>query len=156
MLEGCRFDAGVSGVNEPVRPEDMRASDHDRGLVQDRLRRAHELGQLDLHEYDERVRDAWAARTRGELTQLVRDLPIPLPVPSPPGRPGVFARSAGGVTMRVLTIVWIAVTVLNLSVWGVVSLTIGAVHPWWLWVAGPPGAVLLTLYLLGIGRPRRR
>lgn len=27
------------------------------------------------------------------------------------------------------------------------------VHPWWLYVAAPPGAVLGVLYAFGIGRP---
>ena len=52
-------------MTEPVRPQDMRVSDADRNLVQDRLRHAHDVGQLDLHEFDERVRTVWAARTRG-------------------------------------------------------------------------------------------
>jgi hypothetical protein len=66
-------------VNEPVRPEDMRVSDADRTFVQDRLRRAHEIGQLDLYEFDERVRTAWAARTRGELAAVVADPRVPAP-----------------------------------------------------------------------------
>jgi Domain of unknown function (DUF1707) len=143
-------------VNEPIRPQDMRASDADRNLIQDRLRRAHELGQLDLHEFDERVGAAWAARTRGELERVVADLPVPPTPPPAPQRGGVFARTGPGVAMQVLTIIWVAVTVLNLTVWGIVSLTVGdPVYPWWLWVAGPPGAVLAVLYAFGIGRPPR-
>jgi Domain of unknown function (DUF1707) len=143
-------------VTEPVRPEDMRASDADRHHIQDRLRRAHEVGQLDLHEFDERVRSAWAARTRGELAAVVADLPVPAS-PPPVRRDGaVFARTAGGVAMQVLTIIWVALTALNATAWGIVTLTVGdAVYPWWLWVAGPPGAVLAVLYAAGIGRPRR-
>jgi hypothetical protein len=35
-----------------------------------------------------------------------------------------------------------------------ISLAIGEfLHPWWLYVAGPPGAVLGVLYAAGIGRP---
>jgi hypothetical protein len=40
-------------------------------------------------------------------------------------------------------------------VWGIVEYTVGSVHPWFLYVALPPGAVLGILYALGIGRPRR-
>jgi TRAP-type C4-dicarboxylate transport system permease small subunit len=58
--------------------------------------------------------------------------------------------------MRVLTIIWSAAVAVNLVIWGILALTTGeAVHPWWLYVAGPPGAVLAVLYAAGIGRPRR-
>jgi Domain of unknown function (DUF1707) len=144
-------------VNEPVRPEDMRVSDADRNLIQDRLRHAHDAGQLDLHEFDERVRTVWASRTRGELERVVADLPLPPPSRPAPPRGAVFSRTAGGVAMQVLTIIWVALTVVNVTAWGIVTLTIGeSIYPWWLWVAGPPGAVLAVLYAAGIGRPRTR
>ena len=143
-------------MNEPVRPEDMRVSDADRTFVQDRLRRAHEIGQLDLYEFDERVRTAWAARTRGELAAVVADLPVPAPAPPPPPRGAIFARTPGGVAMQVLTIIWVSLTVVNATAWGIITATLGEpIYPWWLWVAGPPGAVLAVLYAAGIGRPRK-
>ena len=144
-------------MTEPVRPQDMRVSDADRSLVQDRLRHAHDVGQLDLHEFDERVRAVWAARTRGELGAVLADLPVPAPVPQPLPRGAVFSRTGGGVAMQVLTIIWVALTVLNVTAWGIVTLTVGdSIYPWWLWVAGPPGAVLAVLYAAGIGRPHKR
>ena len=145
-------------MNEPVRPEDMRVSDADRTFVQDRLRRAHEIGQLDLHEFDERVRAAWAARTRGELSAVVADLPMPPPArPAPPHGGAIFARTPGGVAMQVLTIIWVSLTVVNATAWGIITATLGEpIYPWWLWVAGPPGAVLAVLYAAGIGRPPKR
>lgn len=141
-------------MNDPMRPEDMRVSDSDRGEVQNRLRRAHEVGQLDLYEFDERVRSVWAARTRRELASVTADLPAP---PPGPGRRPVFSATPGGVTMRVLTIVWASLVVTNLVIWGIVALTTGEpIYPWWVWVAGPPGAVLGVLYAAGIGRPPPR
>ncbi len=140
-------------MDEPTRPEDLRVSDAERTRVQDRLRRAHDVGELDLYEFDERVAAVWAARTRGQLARVTADLPGPA---APTARPGVFTASPAGVTMRVLTIVWLGLVTLNLTIWGIVALTTGeAVHPWWLWVAGPPGSVLAVLYAAGIGRPRR-
>ena len=57
--------------------------------------------------------------------------------------------------MRVLTIIWACAVAINLAVWATVSLATGDVlHPWWLYVAGPPGAVLGVLYASGVGRPR--
>jgi hypothetical protein len=136
-----------------VRPDDLRVSDAERTEVQDRLRRAHDEGRLDLVEFDERVRTLWAARTRGDLARITADLPRP---PSAPARGGVFSPTPGGVAMRVLTLVWLSVVVVNLTVWGIVSLTVDVpVYPWWLWVAAPAGSVLAVLYAAGIGRPRR-
>nr|WP_231927147.1 DUF1707 domain-containing protein [Micromonospora zamorensis] len=53
----------------------MRASDSDRTAVADRLRVALNEGRLDLHEYDERLQRAYAARTYAELDGLLTDLP---------------------------------------------------------------------------------
>jgi hypothetical protein len=141
-------------VNEPVRPDELRVSDAERSAVQERLRRAVGDGQLDLHEFDARAQQVWAARTRGELVRVTADLPEPPPAPGP--RP-VFSDTAGGTAMRVLTIIWACLVAVNLVVWGTVSLATGEfVHPWWLYVAGPPGAVLAVLYAAGIGRPDAR
>ena len=131
----------------------MRVSDAERSQMQDRLRRAHDVGQLDLYEFDERVKAVWAARTRGELSRVTADLPE---APPAPARPGVFSASPGGVAMRVLTIVWLGVVSMNLVIWGILALTLDEpVYPWWLFVAGPPGVVLGVLYASGIGRPSR-
>ena len=143
-------------MTEPTprtRPEDLRVSDAERAEVQERLRRAHDEGRLDLVEFDERVRTLWATRTRGDLARITADLPSP---PAPPSRSGVFSATPGGMAMRVLAPVWLSVVVVNLTVWGIVSLTLDeAVYPWWLWVAAPAGSVLAVLYAAGIGRPRR-
>ena len=143
----------IAGVNEPVRPEDMRISDVDRQRVQDRLRRAHDVGELDLGEFDERVTAVWAARTRAELVRATADLPDP---PRERNHGMVFADSGGGVTMRVLTIIWACISAVALVSWGIVGLSSdGFDDPWFLWVAGPPAAILLVLYVAGIGRPPR-
>jgi hypothetical protein len=131
----------------------MRISDAERGAVQDRLRRAHDVGQLDLGEFDERVKSVWAARTRGELERVTADLPAPA---SEAGRRPVFSDTGGGVTMRVLTIIWGSLAAVNLTVWGLIAVSTGSfVYPWWLWVALPPGVALAVLYAAGIGRPPR-
>jgi uncharacterized protein DUF1707 len=143
-------------VTEPVRPDDMRVSDVDRERVQDQLKRAHDAGQLDLTEFDERARAVWESRTRGELTRVTADLPNLPAVRDPGARRPVFSDTGGGVTMRILTLVFTCIAVANLAIWGIVSVTSGVfVHPWWLWVAVPPAAVLAVLYASGIGRPPR-
>jgi DUF1707 SHOCT-like domain len=57
------------------RDPDLRASDADREQVAERLRRGHGEGRLDLDEFQERLDRCYAAKTMGELAQLVRDLP---------------------------------------------------------------------------------
>ena len=136
---------------EPVPTQDLRVSDAERSVVAAGLQRAHDAGQLDLSEFDERVRQAWAARTRGDLDRVTADLPA---LPPPPGPRTAFTRDDAGTAMKVLTIIWLCISLVNLVVWGILELTVGGVHPWWLYVAAPPGAVLGTLYALGIGRPR--
>lgn len=139
-------------MTEPVRPEDMRISDAERGKVQHRLSQAHDIGQLDLGEFDERVRSVWAARTRGELERITSDLPAP---PPPAGRRQVFSDTDGGTAMRVLTIIWASLAAVNLVVWLLIGASAEWVYAWWLWVAVPPGVALAVLYLAGIGRPQR-
>ena len=144
-------------MNEPVRPEDLRVSDAERQTVADRLRLAQEVGQLDIHEFDDRVRSVWAARTRGELERVTADLPAPPPAAAPARRATrqVFSDTGGGITMRILTIIWAASLAVNVVVWGLVSATNDeAVYPWPIWLL-PAGVVLLVLYVAGIGRPRR-
>ncbi|MEH0843186.1 DUF1707 domain-containing protein [Micromonospora sp. CPCC 205711] len=55
----------------------MRAGDADRQAVAEQLRVAVDEGRLDLHEYDERLRLAYEAKTYGELDAVVGDLPAP-------------------------------------------------------------------------------
>src|SRR5918997_6453503 len=143
-------------VIEPVHPDELRVSDPERAAVQERLRRAVAAGQLDLHEFDTRVQSAWAARTRGELSRVTRDLPEPPPEPpSPPPLGRRFSDHDPGTAMRVLTIIWASIAAVNLGVWGLVTGTSdGGVYPWWIWLS-VPGAALLVLYVVGIGRPRR-
>lgn len=139
---------GAAVVAPRVAPRDrMRAADSDRELVARRLQRAQSEGRLDLHEFDERVRRAWAARTYGELARVTADLPDDR-VPASPPVPRVPAaerdRMRGGVAA------WLGVSVVNLLIWAVVCVaTVGWVYPWWVWVAGPWGAVLIARWVAG-------
>ncbi len=62
-------DAG--GVPAPgsgmTHAPELRAGDADRQAAADRLRAAHDEGRLDLHEYDRRLAEAYAAVTYGDL-----------------------------------------------------------------------------------------
>jgi hypothetical protein len=135
----------------------MRVTDVERAAVQERLRAAVGAGQLDLNEFDTRVATVWQAKTRGELTRVTADLPaVPPPPPAPPPAPRrrIFSDDAGGVTLRVLSIIWLCAFSINVVVWLLVSLTNAELtYPWPVWML-PSGAVLATLYAIGIGRPR--
>src|SRR5688500_8300273 len=150
----------MPSVSDPVRPEDLRVSDVERAAVQERLREAVGAGQLDLHEFDARVTTVWQAKTRGELTRVTADLPaVPTAPPAPPAPPRrkVFSDDAGGMTLRVLSIIWLCAFSINVVVWLLVWVTSdeGFTYPWPIWML-PSGAVLATLYAIGIGRPRGR
>jgi hypothetical protein len=54
---------------------DLRVSDAERSAVVRRLERALREGRISVHEFDERTRLAYQARTRGELDDLTDDLP---------------------------------------------------------------------------------
>ncbi|MGC5015528.1 DUF1707 SHOCT-like domain-containing protein [Streptosporangium sp. DT93] len=56
---------------------EVRASDHDRDRVAEVLRAAVSEGRITLEELNERVDRTYAARTLGELDDVVVDLPLP-------------------------------------------------------------------------------
>jgi hypothetical protein len=136
-------------VDDQTSRDRMRAADTDRERVAEQLRSAHAEGRLDLAEYDERVQQAWGARTYGELESLTSDLPERRPprqiqpdVQGPHGQgghPDVGRRTATA---------WAGVSVINLMIWAVVCLsTMSWIYPWWIWVAGPWGAMLVVRWL---------
>ncbi|MEU1627736.1 DUF1707 and DUF4190 domain-containing protein [Streptomyces sp. NPDC020096] len=80
--------------NGPV--SGMRASHADRERAVDVLKAAFAEGRLGQHEYEQRVGAAYSARTYGELSGLVADLPqgpVPMAMPTagPQGVPAVPA-----------------------------------------------------------------
>ena len=145
-------------ADRPAETE-LRASDAERDVVATRLREAHAEGRLTVEEFSERLDAALAARTRGDLDALTRDLP---PAPAPArrrprtGDEAAPARRGGSqpTGLQAAWGVWAFAVLVNLVVWGVVSLADGRpVYFWPAWVAGPWGAVLLVRTLAG-GRAR--
>jgi hypothetical protein len=158
----------------------MRASDHDRQQVVDRLRSAVADGRLTVDEYVERMGRAYQAVTYGDLAPLCADLPVDRPggpagSAGPVGLTGSLAgsgtralaaeRPAGGArpcglaglpaALRVLWTIWLTAVSVNVVVWVLVSVTSGHLaYPWPLWVAGPWGAVLFA-QSVGITQLRR-
>lgn len=146
----------------PDQVETLRAADADRHKIADQLKAALDEGRLSLGEYDERVRDAYAARTYADLLLLVADLP----------KPGmnaaeVNARRAARIkrderrlpmALSVLWTIWGAVAAVNLVVWFLVAVTVAdPVYPWPVWLLVPGVALgVVTVGVQGIRRQRRQ
>ncbi|GID96928.1 hypothetical protein Adi01nite_63400 [Amorphoplanes digitatis] len=146
--------------------DEMRAADADRQAVADQLKVALDEGRLDLHEYDERLQQAYAAKTYGDLHPLLDDLPsartTALPGAVVPAGVSAVAGTDAELTRRWVFEVWSAwvpvvgiTTVIWLISW------IGAGDPiyfWPIWVAGPWGVVLAFVTVAGIanGEPRKQ
>jgi hypothetical protein len=144
----------------------IRASDADRDRTAEFLREHLAAGRLTTEEFQERLDKAYAAKTLGELDELLADLPgidlYKLPdagLPRHRGRNGIpplpWLMAPGRVSAAWGS--WFTASLIAFVVW----LLSG--HPgnlWFLWVAGPYGVVLLGRWISGGppggGRSRRR
>jgi hypothetical protein len=148
---------------DPVDPF-VRASDADRDAVAGRLREAHAEGRLTVEEFTERLDAAYAARTHGDLVPLTSDLPTSHGGAGRRPRTGDEAaptrREAGrgdGLErgLRAAWGVWAAAVLVNVVIWGLVSISNAELAYFWpIWVAGPWGAVLLAATVFGRRDPR--
>jgi hypothetical protein len=143
----------------------IRASDSDREAAAERIRRAYVEGRLTLDEFDVRTASAWAATTRAELEALTNDLPLvahaavptplPAPVPMLPVTPAKSGVSKGRQALRVLTIIWATVSLMNFGIWALVCVSaLQWIYPWWLWVLVPAGTAIAVLNWY-VNPPRR-
>ncbi|MET8909854.1 DUF1707 domain-containing protein [Micromonospora sp. NPDC004551] len=136
----------------------MRAADADREATAERLRKALEEGRLNLHEYDERLGRAYAAKTYADLDEVVADLPGTTPaertavvpaapaVPAAPTSPGDGGPIVDGGRGRLLAIwsPWLRVAAILTAIWLFASLGSGHLgHYWPVWAIGPWGFFLL-------------
>jgi hypothetical protein len=142
--------------------ETLRAADADRHKIADQLKASLDEGRLSLDEYDDRVRQAYAARTYAELLILVADLPKPgVSAAEVSARQAAELRKAERklpMALLVLWTIWGAATAVNLMVWFLVSFTVaGDVYPWPVWLL-VPGAALgaTTVGVQAIRRQQRR
>ncbi|WP_068154831.1 DUF1707 SHOCT-like domain-containing protein [Rhodococcus phenolicus] len=135
----------------------LRISDADREQLVRTLGTHVGAGRLTLTEFDERVARVYRAVTEDQARLVLADLPTPTP-PAPIRHP-VRDRVRGlPLHQRLEWSAWLAVGVLNLAIWGIVSLAVGTMlYPWPVWVIGPWGLVLLGRTVLGIegGAARR-
>jgi hypothetical protein len=134
---------------------DMRISDADRQLAGERLRHAMGEGRLDFAEYDNRLAQAYDAKTYRDLDQLFADLPgpagpdhpvvrvTPNSVVSTPGQRATVpapprATHLVPTPLKVLWTIWVAVVAINLTVWLLVSIGNGDLQYFWpMWLLVP-------------------
>lgn len=150
---------------EPRPAGGVRASDSDRQAVVDQLRTAVDEGRLGLIEWNERVAQAYQARTYAELAEVAADLPSAQPAQRPaPAAPGprLSDTSSGFIrdlptALKVLWTIWLSVVLINVVIWAMVSAAGDLKYFWPAWVAGPSGAALLgvSVGVTVIGRSRR-
>jgi hypothetical protein len=141
--------------------DEMRAADADRQTVADALKSALDEGRLDLHEYDERLQRAYAAKTYGELDVLLDDLPAAVlaqrVAPGVPAAPPV----RDDMTRRWLLHVWssyVPTVAITTAIWVISSLAASELLYFWpMWVAGPWGLVLIWQTVAGLsqGEPQK-
>ena len=74
----------MNAMTENYLPAEMRASDSDRDAVLSDLSEHFQAGRLTAGEFGERTGQALAARTWGELRDLLADLPATRPAPQAP------------------------------------------------------------------------
>jgi len=141
----------------------MRASDADRDRTASLLREHHAAGRLTAEEFQERLDAAYAARTLGDIDRLMADLPsidlYHLPDESmrrmaaagparPPAAPGGHGRLSPA--WRAAWGSWASVSMVLFVIWLVTALSSHHVEGlWFLWVAGPWGAILFGRWLFG-------
>jgi hypothetical protein len=137
---------------------ETKAADVDRAAAVERLQTALNEGRLTVDEYDTRLREAYSARTYGELDRLLADLPStqlgqtdlaqPMPHPFADGRTHDDTRRIVRRWMPWAWRVWALSTGVNVAIWAAVSLTEPTpIYFWPIWVGLPSALVLLGITL---------
>jgi hypothetical protein len=146
----------------PEQVEALRAADADRHKIADQLKAALDEGRLSLHEYDERVRDAYAARTYADLLVIVADLPKPgMSAAEVNSRRSADLRRDARRLPTALLVLWTilgALVAVNVVVWVLVAATSDTeIYPWPIWLLVPGVALTaVTVGVQGIRRQRRQ
>jgi hypothetical protein len=113
-------------TEDPDRPP-MRASDADREAVVEQLRVALNEGRLTITEFDERVRDAYAAITLADLAPLTADLPEPVPARRLPE----VRRESDRRKLFKEWRDWAGTSCVLVLIWAVTSVLSGGLNPFW-------------------------
>jgi Domain of unknown function (DUF1707) len=146
----------------------IRASDADRDRTAALLREHHAAGRLTVEEFNERLDKAYAAKTLGDLDELLADLPgidlYHLPDhsverrrgPTTFGLPWLMAPGGMSPAWRAAWGSWATVSLIAFLAWLLAGHS-GTL--WFLWVAGPYFIILCGRWVSGGSPPdgqRRR
>jgi hypothetical protein len=122
----------VDGVSGNIERRDgrgeMRASDADRNAVAQRLQGAVDEGRLGLADYDERLQQAYAAKTYAELDRVTADLPAPVPDRA------VVAREKAAVERAKWWDEWrswLGGAIIMIGIWAATSIAAQQFNPFW-------------------------
>jgi hypothetical protein len=126
----------------------LRAADADRTAMATLLGEHMAAGRLTVPEYEDRLARAYAAKTYGELEQLVADLPAPVPARRETPAPATSVGTWHGDTTSWRS--WATTSLIVLTIWAATSLASWEfLYFWPVWVIGPWGAVLLARTITG-------
>ena len=148
----------------------IRASDADRERVAAALREHLAAGRLTLDEFNDRLDKTYAARTAGELDEVMSDLPgvdlqqlpeapvrraggRPPGTRSPAGPPAWSGQGRFSPAWRRAWGSWLALSLATFAIWLLSGASGG---PWFLWVVVPLGALTLGRWAVGGPGPGRR
>ena len=136
-----------------------RASDQDREQTAAALGEHYAAGRLTHEEFQERLDEAYAAKTLGNLDDLMTDLPgtdlSQLPDARPPGgRPPLPERRASGIVQAPgsHSAVWLTIALGILMIWLIGGASGGA---WLLWMGVLLVAIMLRRRISSGPRPPR-
>ena len=129
----------------------LRASDHDRIVVQGVLDEAYADGRLDRAEYDERTGQVATVRTLGDVQPLLRDLVAP---PAPGA--GSLVHATGSDLERIAHRTWqakrreavftfLGASLVTTAIWFATSFHDGSFDPYFFWPAFVIAFSLLNL-----------
>jgi hypothetical protein len=141
----------------------MRASDDDRDRAASLLREHHAAGRLTVEEFQDRLDAVYRAKTLGEIDKVMADLPAidlyHLPdgamrrmAHAPAQHPAAPTGDHGRLTpaWRTAWGSWASVSLLLFVIWLISAVGNHSANGlWFLWVAGPWGALLLGRWMFG-------
>ena len=132
-------------------PAEMKASDSDRNAVVSDLSEHFQAGRLTAEEFDERTGWALAARTWGELRDLLADLPA-----TRPGPPAPATRSSGARRRRPSVHLALPPIVVLAGIGIVVAVLVNVAHVRWgfIWLL-LPGLLIARRLTCYASAPRR-
>ncbi|MEU2948446.1 DUF1707 domain-containing protein [Nocardiopsis alba] len=135
-------------MSDPV--PSIGTSDSERDRVAGLLQEYFAQGRLDHEEFTERLSRAYKSKTAEELARVTSDLPERDPVDvgrAPRAEPGVVVHPLRLRDPALMVPWWLygGVNILCFSIWLILYFTTDFTYPWFLWVLGPWGVLMVAV-----------